>query len=635
MSKWIIKNMLAVLSIMFVLSGSVHAATLIDFDFNGLPGNNLGPLTATDSIADHVILADPGLDAGGTVGVSGSNFATGEFNWWKFNDEGNPGSGWMTCTLEAESSYLLDLSSVTISLWRNGAGAPEEMRFLASTDGVNFAQVGDIITETISGDLTFRNYTFDLSSLGSVSNVILRFSPLPGSATVNGWGNVHVNDWIVEGTAILNPLVPTLIAPVGDFVDPATATSLQWGDPTGYAPVGYDLVFRANDANFIDTVNNIIEITDQSATSPQAVTLDYGTTYYWRVDAYEPNGVGNPIRHEGSVWPFTTKVENELPVVEAGDNVITWVANAATGLQLAGSVTDDGIGDPITILWEAYESGFEGGPTSKVSFANDSDPLTAVTISEVGTYILTLTATDDNGTPISDSMRIQVYSDACAATKTTGEWVANYYDRNEDCIVNMEDFVVFALEWLNSTALSDNHIYAEEVTLPDNTLYAEVWLGIEGADVNDLLADTDYPNSPDGYYYISNDLSVGGIGYDNYGTRIRGYIVPETTAEYIFYIASDNASRLFLNTSGTAPVNTDPALGNQIAECPAYVGVNAWGVYPEQISAPVTLTIGQYYYVEILHKELAGSDHFSVGWSTDGGTTIEVIPGSALRLWLP
>ncbi len=191
--------------------GIAQAGTLIDFDFSGLPGNNLGPLTATDSIADHVILAEPGMGAGGTVGVSSSNFAAGELNWWKFNDEGNPGSGWMTCTLEAESGYLLDLSSVTISLWRNGAGAPEEMRFLAGTDGVNFAQVGDISIESNAGDFTFRPHTFDLSSLGQVSSVELRFSPLPGSATVNGWGNVHVNDWIVEGSVVPEPATLALL----------------------------------------------------------------------------------------------------------------------------------------------------------------------------------------------------------------------------------------------------------------------------------------------------------------------------------------------------------------------------------------------------------------------------------------
>jgi len=41
----------------------------------------------------------------------------------------------MALTLTADTGYLLDLSSVTISLWRNGAGAPEDMRFIASTDG--------------------------------------------------------------------------------------------------------------------------------------------------------------------------------------------------------------------------------------------------------------------------------------------------------------------------------------------------------------------------------------------------------------------------------------------------------------------------------------------------------------------
>ena len=197
------RKMQIMLVIMFGATFSAHAATLIDFDFTGLPGNNLGPLTATDVIADHVVLADPGLSPGGSTGVSGSSFAAGEFNWWQFNLEtGATGTGWMTCTLEAEAGYALDLSSVTISLWRNGGGAPADMRYLASTDGINFAQVGDIISEPTSGDFTFRDYTFDLSSLGEAGSVELRFSPLPGTGA-SGIGNLHINDLVVEGTTVV------------------------------------------------------------------------------------------------------------------------------------------------------------------------------------------------------------------------------------------------------------------------------------------------------------------------------------------------------------------------------------------------------------------------------------------------
>lgn len=40
-------------------------------------------------------------------------------------------------------------------------------------------------------------------------------------------------------------------------------------------------------------------------------TLAYSTTYYWRVDAYEPNTLGGPdIKTVGSVWKFTTVAQS-------------------------------------------------------------------------------------------------------------------------------------------------------------------------------------------------------------------------------------------------------------------------------------------------------------------------------------
>jgi len=107
--------------------------------------------------------------------------------------------------------------------------------------------------------------------------------------------------------------------------------------------------------------------------------------------------------------------------------------------------------------------------------------------------------------------------------------------------------------------------------------------------------------------------------------------VAPTTDSYTFYIASDDMSRLILST------DTTPAAGVQIAEVIGYTDPDDWADPDEtgQASVPKSLTAGNYYYIEVLHKEGGGNDHVSVAWSTDGGTTINVIPGSALRYALP
>ncbi len=143
------------------------------------------------------------------------------------------------------------------------------------------------------------------------------------------------------------------------------------------------------------------------------------------------------------------------PVVSAGDNILTTLelASVPNALTLGGSVKDDY--SPHTVRWEAFEVALGGGLTTKVVFADATDPHTAVTIREAGTYVLKLTASDSNGS-FSDQMEIVVYEDACEANKATGTWVANYYDRNGDCIVDMEDFTILAAEWLDSTALTES-----------------------------------------------------------------------------------------------------------------------------------------------------------------------------------
>lgn len=133
------------------------------------------------------------------------------------------------------------------------------------------------------------------------------------------------------GDVAANPL------PLGDTVDPDTTTALTWDAPANYTPeTGYNLIVRkatqASEPNFAAS-DNIIDIMDGTALSPFEISLDYDATYYWRVDAYEPNGIANDasddILHTGVVWSFSTlgsaPVITEQPVsvlADAGQTVV-------------------------------------------------------------------------------------------------------------------------------------------------------------------------------------------------------------------------------------------------------------------------------------------------------------------------
>jgi hypothetical protein len=110
---------------------------------------------------------------------------------------------------------------------------------------------------------------------------------------------------------------------------------------------------------------------------------------------------------------------------------------------------------------------------------------------------------------------------------------------------------------------------------------------------------------------------------ENYSRRLIGYLQPTVSGEYTFWIASDDASRLFLST------NAQEANKVQIASVSGYTSFQSWDANASQRSAPVSLVAGQVYWLEVHHQEGGGGDHASVAWQPPGGNRT-AIPASAL-----
>ncbi|MCX8156061.1 MAG: lamin tail domain-containing protein [Verrucomicrobiae bacterium] len=163
--------------------------------------------------------------------------------------------------------------------------------------------------------------------------------------------------------------------------------------------------------------------------------------------------------------------------------------------------------------------------------------------------------------------------------------------------------------------------------LSAQSLLREVWYGVEGNSVADLTSHPDYPSSPAEFSYITLFEGPVNIG-ERYGTRIRGYLIPPQTGNYIFWIASDNASQLLLST------NEMPANKRLLATVQNYTGSREWTKEPNQQSAPVSLVAGQRYYVEVLHVEGTGGDNIAVGWQLPDGTLNRPITSEYLAPWV-
>lgn len=110
---------------------------------------------------------------------------------------------------------------------------------------------------------------------------------------------------------------------------------------------------------------------------------------------------------------------------------------------------------------------------------------------------------------------------------------------------------------------------------------------------------------------------------ENYSRRLIGYLQPTVSGEYTFWVASDDASRLFLSTTA------QEANKVQIASVSGYTGFQSWDSNASQRSAPVQLVAGQVYWMEVQHQEGGGGDHASVAWQTPVAGRA-AIPASAL-----
>lgn len=106
-------------------------------------------------------------------------------------------------------------------------------------------------------------------------------------------------------------------------------------------------------------------------------------------------------------------------------------------------------------------------------------------------------------------------------------------------------------------------------------------------------------------------------------TRVRGFVYPPASGSYVFSIAGDDDSDLFLSK------DADPANKKRIAFVKGWTGAKDFKQFPTQKSAPVNLQAGKQYYIEAIHKQDDAGDHLSVAWSGPG-VTEGIIPGASL-----
>lgn len=242
------------------------------------------------------------------------------------------------------------------------------------------------------------------------------------------------------------------------------------------------------------------------------------------------------------------------------------------------------IGHPLLAPSSADPDAYDLAPTWSISSGNSSgafviDPATGVVSvaapidASTPSYTLEITATDSGTPALSDSQTVTI-----------------------DVVDIVEGFI-------------------------PGSITLSFYENIGGNELINLTNSSRFPNNPDSLTELKR-LSMSNHG-DNYGSVIRGYLIPPTSGNYTFWIAGDDQADIRLST------DTDSANASVIATLTAAVSANNWSAQPNQESAPIALTAGQPYYLEIRHKEGGGGDHIAVAWQGPG-IDQETIPGGYL-----
>lgn len=278
-------------------------------------------------------------------------------------------------------------------------------------------------------------------------------------------------------------------------------------------PVTYDIYMDPNSAN-VAAGNCVYESLSQSATTfDPAPDMDYFTTYYWRVDTHAKlDYLSEPNVYTGQVLSFTTEQENTAPVIDAGNSIVTWLEAVQGGLLLNSPALSDLEGD-ATVEWAAQPR-FPSLPGT-ISFDDASLTHPTVTITHAGIYTLTVTASDGVNPASTDSLRITVYEDSCQAAKNNpnAAYVKNTFDLDNNCVVDLDDFSVFAQNWLDDTSLTVSQEYPLTVPAGSNVV---LWLDASNTESVTLEAGSTVSrwNDLSGHnYYLAPGGTAGNPDY--------------------------------------------------------------------------------------------------------------------------
>jgi hypothetical protein len=235
-----------------------------------------------------------------------------------------------------------------------------------STDVSIYADLGWIGGDPDAGDtVTYDVYFGTSSNPPHVADNLSILSFDPGTlaySTVYYW---RIVSWDNHGASSIGPLwhfttgaqpnqppyVPNNPFPVNGSTSVSVNVDLSWqgGDPDAGDTVTYDVYFGTSSSPSIVSHN-------QSSLSYDPGTLDYYTSYYWKIVAWDNHGATSI----GPLWHFTTApMPNQPPYVPSSPSPMNGSTSVSINADLGWVGGDPDAGDTVT--YDVY-FGTSGSP---------------------------------------------------------------------------------------------------------------------------------------------------------------------------------------------------------------------------------------------------------------------------------
>ena len=317
------------------------------------------------------------------------------------------------------------------------------INILEGSDASGLRSVGNGLIDFRGGAIVLRNTTQNQDFVaGAIGDGIIK--------AYGGDGEIEVVTDEELGTLTIRGVHSLKPSPADDSLASGGELELSWTLPDPCVPGQAVPV----DVYFTDDLQALTQFTDpesmrivsKQSVSSVVVQTKPKTRYYWAVDTYVDSTAEFPV--VGPIFSFLA--DNMPPRVNAGADVVTWLADGVRAGNLDATVIDDGAISPYTVQWTVISEPSEGAAVIETATAED----TGISLSALGEYVLQLEASDGEYSS-SDTVTINVYSDSCEAAQSLPDYEPLVGDLNGDCKVDEADMALLEENWLKDNSLSD------------------------------------------------------------------------------------------------------------------------------------------------------------------------------------